>query len=393
MSLEILLSAQSQPGLTVNNSSLEPLNISNNFHFIENKSSFINNSEEINYVPYELRPETYVVPILFALIFVVGLIGNGTLIYVFFRFRSMRTIPNMYIMSLAFGDLIVITGTIPFVSTIYTFESWPYGEFVCKISEFIRDVSIGVTVLTLTMLSAERYVAIVLPMRHFAQQDKTKLIAVAIWLIAIILALPGAYNSFVWEVKITNNKMIYVCYPFPDELGEWYPKMIVLLKFLILYAIPLLLIALFYVLIACHLMKSSKKPIGQSISHSKQVKSRTKIAKIVLGFVVIFAICFFPNHVFMLWYYFHPQADEYYNGFWHVWRMVGFVLAFLNSCLNPVALYIISGVFRAYFKKYLFWCCYKNHHPRFSKLPLRSLQSHSIELKNKSSKSSTISKV
>ena len=34
---------------------------------------------ETAYVPYELRPETYIVPIVFAFIFVVGLIGNGTL--------------------------------------------------------------------------------------------------------------------------------------------------------------------------------------------------------------------------------------------------------------------------------------------------------------------------
>ncbi|KAL3206835.1 hypothetical protein MRX96_039881 [Rhipicephalus microplus] len=40
-------------------------------------------SEE--FVPYEQRLETYVVPTLFAFIFLVGLLGNGTLILVFIR--------------------------------------------------------------------------------------------------------------------------------------------------------------------------------------------------------------------------------------------------------------------------------------------------------------------
>ncbi|KAL1470669.1 hypothetical protein MTO96_024119 [Rhipicephalus appendiculatus] len=63
-------------------------------------------SEE--FVPYEQRLETYVVPTLFAFIFLVGLLGNGTLILVFIRNRTMRSVPNIYIMSLSLGDFIVI---------------------------------------------------------------------------------------------------------------------------------------------------------------------------------------------------------------------------------------------------------------------------------------------
>lgn len=46
------------------------------------------------YVPYYTRPETYIVPVVFAIIFVVGVLGNGTLIIVFLRHRAMRNVPN-----------------------------------------------------------------------------------------------------------------------------------------------------------------------------------------------------------------------------------------------------------------------------------------------------------
>lgn len=49
---------------------------------------------EIPYQPYERRPETYMVPIIFGLIFIVGVIGNGTLVIVFLRHRAMRNVPN-----------------------------------------------------------------------------------------------------------------------------------------------------------------------------------------------------------------------------------------------------------------------------------------------------------
>ena len=47
-----------------------------------------------SYVPPMQRPETVFITILFLLIFIVGVLGNGTLVIIFFRHRSMRNIPN-----------------------------------------------------------------------------------------------------------------------------------------------------------------------------------------------------------------------------------------------------------------------------------------------------------
>lgn len=49
---------------------------------------------ETPFLPYVHRPETYMVPIVFGLIFIVGVLGNGTLVIVFLRHRAMRNVPN-----------------------------------------------------------------------------------------------------------------------------------------------------------------------------------------------------------------------------------------------------------------------------------------------------------
>lgn len=38
----------------------------------------------------------------------------------------------------------------------------------------------------------------------------------------------------------------------------------------------------------------------------------------------MFFICFFPYHVFELWYHFYPTAEEDFDEFWNVLRIVGF---------------------------------------------------------------------
>lgn len=91
----------------------------------------------------------------------------------------------------------------------------------------------------------------------------------------------------------------------------------------------------------------------------RQVHARKKVAKTVLAFVLVFAICFLPQHVFMLWFYNYPKSTDEYNTFWHVLRIVGFCLSFINSCINPIALYLVSGTFRKHFDKHLFWWCAK----------------------------------
>lgn len=67
------------------------------------------NTEDVteeDYTPYENRPETYIVPLVFLLILLIGLAGNGVLALTILRHSNMRNVPNIYVFSLALGDLL-----------------------------------------------------------------------------------------------------------------------------------------------------------------------------------------------------------------------------------------------------------------------------------------------
>ncbi|CAL4103119.1 unnamed protein product, partial [Meganyctiphanes norvegica] len=185
-------------------------------------------------------------------------------------------------------------------------------------------------------------------------------VAVAIWVLSILLATPGAVFTHVRSFWVTDEKQIAVCFPFPEYLPDWYQRANVLVKSVVYYFLPLVVITSFYILMAKHLLTSDDLPGEAHPVFHKQIKTRRKVAKIVLCFVLIFALCFLPNHIFMLWFYFHPRASEQYNDFWHSLRILGFCFTFINSCINPIALYCISGTFRKQYNIYLFCCCYCN---------------------------------
>lgn len=84
------------------------------------------------------------------------------------------------------------------------------------------------------------------------------------------------------------------------------------------------------------------------------MEARKKVARLVLSFVVVFVVCWLPRHVWNFWYHFDPAEM---NMFWHVFKIVAFCLSFINSCVNPLALYFLSRQFRRYYDRYLFCGC------------------------------------
>lgn len=245
-------------------------------------STGLNGTDEENDELYN-GPEWFVIPIVFGVIFLVGIVGNGTLIYTVLRNKNMRSTPNVLLVSLALGDLLLILISVPFSSTIYTFTDWPYGESICKLNEFLGTLSLGVSVFTLTALSGERYMVIVYPMTSHRgpSTQRTVMIACAIWMVSVGLALMDLIGASV------QNNMCIVC---PEQWGRAYEKFHAMFQFLVYFALPIVIIATFYALMARMLLISSKhlpgdglkgqavKQVGTSYIGSKRTKnSRTLI--------------------------------------------------------------------------------------------------------------------
>jgi len=66
-----------------------------------------NEDYDLEYVPYDKRPETYFTPLIFFLIMVIGLIGNSLLGLIIIRNLNLRNVSNMYLLSLVIGDILV----------------------------------------------------------------------------------------------------------------------------------------------------------------------------------------------------------------------------------------------------------------------------------------------
>lgn len=92
-----------------------------------------------------------------------------------------------------------------------------------------------------------------------------------------------------------------------------------------------------------------------SSSCPPQVNSRKRLAKTVLVFVGLFAVCWLPSHVIYLYRSFHyDQVDTSVGHF--IASVCARILAFTNSCVNPFALYLMSKNFSKHFRQQLLCC-------------------------------------
>ncbi|XP_051941548.1 growth hormone secretagogue receptor type 1-like [Hippocampus zosterae] len=126
------------------------------------------------------------------LLSVVGVAGNVLTILVVGKYRDMRTTTNLYLCSMAVSDLLIFLCMPPDLYRMWRYRPWRLGDALCKLFQFVSESSTYSTILSITALSVERYVAICFPLRAKALVTKRRVRALILllWCVALLSAGP-----------------------------------------------------------------------------------------------------------------------------------------------------------------------------------------------------------
>ncbi|XP_060102654.1 endothelin-1 receptor [Heteronotia binoei] len=311
----------------------------------------------------------YINTVLSCAIFIIGMVGNVTLLRIIYQNKCMRNGPNALIASLALGDLIYIIIDIPITTYKLHAESWPFpnttfGYFLCKFVPFIQKASVGITVLNLCALSVDRYRAVASWSRvqGIGVPLITAIEIIVIWILSFFLAIPEAL-SFTTVSFEYRGKFYVACMLKPtNTFLEFYIKAKDWWLFGFYFCVPLGCTAIFYSLMTCEML--NRKNRNLRIALNEHLKQRREVAKTVFCLVVIFALCWFPLHLSRL---LKKLMDKEMNPnrceflcFLLAFDYISMNLAAINSCINPIALYFVSKKFKNCFQSCLCCLCYQN---------------------------------
>ncbi|XP_070832305.1 endothelin receptor type B-like [Chaetodon trifascialis] len=294
----------------------------------------------------------YVNTVVSLVVFVVGIVGNSALLKIIYVNKCMRSGPNILIASLALGDLIHIVIDIPINAYRLMAEDWPFGVVLCKLVPFLQKTSVGITVLSLCALSVDRYRAVVSwnRIKGIGVSAWTAIEITLIWVISILLAVPEVvgFDMITMDYK---DKHLRICLLHPMQTAQFmqfYKSVKDWWLFGFYFCMPLAWTAIFYTLMTRKMLKSTENTLSD---HTKQ---RREVAKTVFCLVIVFALCWLPlylSRILKLTLYDEkdPNRCQLLSAFL-ILDYFGINMASLNSCVNPIALYVVSKRFKRCFK-------------------------------------------
>ncbi|XP_055540017.1 trissin receptor isoform X1 [Wyeomyia smithii] len=393
-----------------------------------------------NYVQKEFifdRTDVRVIFItLYSLVFCCCFFGNLLVILVVTLSRRLRSITNFFLANLAVADLCVGVFCVMQNLTIYLIESWVFGDFLCKMYQFVHSLSYTASIFILVVICMERYFAIIHPItcKQILTSRRLRLVIVAVWITSAVYSVP----KFIFVRTITNNlgddQLETICIvnrkAFNSELFD-------IINFALLYLLPLLLMMVLYSRIAIALWKSSrglerhialqntttssystnfnrkpsskyeKRSVGVTesqvsvesdkvvvttwraqnsfhqrhhgtqltqMSHSSNnvLRARRGVIRMLMVVVLTFALCNLPFHARKMWQYWSTDYKGDSN-FNALFTPLTFLVTYFNSGVNPLLYAFLSRNFRKGMRELLLCSLKKNkNHSLNQRIPMHN---------------------
>uniref|UniRef100_G1NS72 C-C motif chemokine receptor 4 n=2 Tax=Meleagris gallopavo TaxID=9103 RepID=G1NS72_MELGA len=274
-------------------------------------------------------------PVLYTLVFLVGLIGNTLVIVVLFKYKRLKSMTDVYLLNLAISDLLFVL-SLPFWS-YFVIDQWVFGTPWCKIISWIYLVGFYSGIFFIMLMSIDRYLAIVRAV--FSLKARTAfhglIASLIVWLVALLASAPELVfrESFI-EQNYTICKLRY-----PSNYISW--KLFYTLEINILG-----LLLPFIVMAFCYSM------IIKTLLHCRNEK-KNKAVRMIFAVMIVFFFFWTPYNIVILLQLLEAtgvirncQTSKNLDYAFQITETLGL----FHCCLNPVIYFFMGEKFKKYLK-------------------------------------------
>ncbi|NWI09043.1 NMUR2 protein, partial [Crypturellus soui] len=289
--------------------------------------------------------------LVYSLIFVVGVVGNFLVCLVIIKHRNMKTPTNYYLFSLAVSDLLVLLFGMP----LEVYEMWSnypflFGPVGCYFKTALFETVCFASILSVTTVSVERYVAILHPFRAKLESTRKRALRtiVVLWVLSVLFALPNTSTHGIMLQYFPNGTLVPGSATCTVVRPMWIYNCIVQITSFLFYVLPMGVISVLYYLMGLRL-KGDKSLEVEEMAVNIQKPSRKSVTKMLFVLVMVFAICWAPFHIDRLFFSFVVEWTEPLANIFNLIHVVSGVFFYLSSAVNPIIYNLLSQRFRMAF--------------------------------------------
>ena len=287
-------------------------------------------SEEISGVNNTIMIIAYII------ILLLSLVGNSLVIHIVRTRAEIRKKPfNWLLVNTAVADLVVVLTATAFSLPYYLCgECWLAGvggTILCKFLPFSLVVSICVAIWTLTVIAVDRYLVIVcIQKKPLSARSKVRCI-IAVWLCAAVIFCGQLYKFKTEETEDGQPICDHEWHEDWDTSTAIY-KAEMIVRVVITYAVPLVIMAVLYSLIAHFLWIHKPSTDVNDRAYVKKTKKRRSVIKLMIAVVTVFAVCWLPVHISHIMSEFYSDA---YDTIPTILTWLFYWLAHANAAIHP----------------------------------------------------------
>ncbi|XP_076349058.1 RYamide receptor-like [Tachypleus tridentatus] len=335
-------------------------------------------TEENSSIPQGLQAIMY---IMYTIIALAAIGGNGIICYIVLADQSMRTVTNYFIVNLAVGDLLMAVLCIPFTFVVnLILHRWPFGTVLCKVVTYAQAVSVFVSAYTMIAISVDRYVAIIKPLRPRMTKFQAKLMIVLVWLVALITPLPTVIVSSLVAIRSSDSFHCTEVWDHPEQ-RYYYGMALMTLQ----YFLPLLVLIYTYTRIAIVVWVKQTPGEAEDSRDQRLAASKRKMVKMMFIVATVFTLCWLPFNILIV------VGDQDQSIWWHkhiqyVWFVCHW-LAMSHASYNPIIYCWMNFKFRNGFHQLIYGLpCFRwDRHHLYQEKSLRRKHMHN-NLRNATTK-------
>ncbi|CAM4697765.1 unnamed protein product [Leuciscus chuanchicus] len=131
-------------------------------------------------------------PTLYSIVFIVGLIGNGLVVWVLIRYRQKSNMTDVCLFNLALSDLLFLV-SLPFWAH-GAIDEWIFGKFMCHTITGFFMIGLYGSIFFMVLMTLDRYVVIVHAHSLFSRNRSAKMgliLASFVWMLSLFSSLPN----------------------------------------------------------------------------------------------------------------------------------------------------------------------------------------------------------